>query len=346
MPLAADLSADGGKNEKKPFAATIAEREKAAHSQMVQSALLALTALIAIAAVGIAWFLNNNRVSATNGNVQSAGPKFELATVGAAVGVYDSTDTTQNIVGDAKTIGSTTYYETSGLKTLITWMTSDTSNFHNEQGTGKDTAIYPGASGSITFSILPQTSALGKVDFTLQLTPYAVVEQASTADGKVQVASGVYAAPLSESGDTQYIYTLLKGHILLFQNYNSSTGVYSDWIDPSKGFTSTEISGTDPVPITLYWIWPEVFANYISADGGLSGNSDLLASMAITAATGQKYTNYFFDANDLPTLSVSTTMTADDQTKAKTYYDNADQEIGTYARYVQLLLTADQASTD
>ncbi|MDD4849979.1 MAG: hypothetical protein PHO10_04700 [Gemmiger sp.] len=318
----------------------LSAQEKAIHKQLVQSALLAFTALIAICAVGIAWFVNNSRVSGNGVEVQSSGAPFELASAGD-VGQYPPS---ADVVGDKDTTALTTpptpLYTTSGANTLVTWMVNGTSSLNNAAGSTKK--LQPGSSGSITFYVLPKTAALGTLKFTLGLTPYQVSKNDTDA-GRVQIADKIYAAPLDSTDTTSAaVYSLLQGHLLFFKNYNKATQTYSGWVDGSftQSFTGKPV-GT-AVSITLYWVWPLQFTNYLYTG---TGNLFATANDDFTALVTNNMNNAherYFHANT-GTLTLPNIDPSMDATAIKTctgYYNAADELLGNSIRYLQLELTA------
>ncbi|MDD5863367.1 MAG: hypothetical protein PUD80_01850, partial [Firmicutes bacterium] len=123
-----------------------------------------LLALVVMISVGLAWFANNREVNATQMSVRTSPGPFELAAEGSS-GSYDTyieNGETKNRLSDGfyvptETVEFTAYdkphtgYKTSGSATSISWAVSSYSNLNNNTQSGVD----PGASGSITFYIIP-----------------------------------------------------------------------------------------------------------------------------------------------------------------------------------------------
>ena len=89
----------------------------------------------------------------------------------------------------------------------------------------------------------------------------------------------------------------LQGHILFFENKNSTTSFYSDLIEPEIGFdrtytfTADDVDGTidtarqEQLTVTLYWIWPNTFGQIVldNGDRNLSERDPAMFSSAQTA---------------------------------------------------------------
>jgi hypothetical protein len=215
--------------------------KKETHKQLVQSAMLTFTAFLAIAAVCIAWFINNTAVSGGGVQVQTEGSRFVLASTGDK-GRFDTAP--RFIEGAKKTIHGTEYNTTSG--TAVAWMVSGESNIYN-QADGK-ASLSPGSTGKITFYIIPQAANLGTINCELKITPYRVLEENETVTGEITVDQESIA-PLDETENAN-IYSLLQGHVLFFRAKNGNN--YSNWVQNGSFDVTIENPTKDkPQEITL-----------------------------------------------------------------------------------------------
>lgn len=297
------------------------------------SGLFVLAAIVAIFAC-LAWFAANNRVSATG------------STIGAKAGRYSLTAT-----GEGEPDAHTGYYErTDAEKQNITRLdTTDAmtvtlgSNLNNESAG----SLYPGARGKITFTVKPLVDDLNGVTINLsrvlKVTGNVVVE-----DGKTLTS------------DAQTLLGLVKGHLLFFTKCDN--GYYSDrvinnQITIPKSKFCEDGKTTNPtkksVPVTLYWVWPEYFQNFV-----LTGNTNYYKNLfaaagdaksdygALQADMNAHKANYFYgtvsSVEAANTPAVSADMSFSDTAICSALYNNADEQIGNKAEYIQLRISAQE----
>ena len=295
------------------------------------SGLFVLAAIVAIFAC-LAWFAANNRVSATGSTIGAKAARYSLTAAGegdadAHTGYYERTDAEkQNIKGLDASDAMTVTLE---------------SNLNNESAG----ALYPGARGKITFTVKPLTDDLNGVTINLsrvlKVTGNVVVE-----DGKTL------------SSDAQTLLGLAKGHLLFFTSckngYYSGRVVDSKIEIPKSDFCKKGSSETtESKEVSLYWVWPEYFQNFV-----LTGNTNYYRNLfAAAPATPTDYatlqadmndnkTNYFYGeagntvAASAPT--VSATMSSSDAAICSALYNNADEQIGDKVEYIQLRICAQE----
>ena len=229
------------------------------------SGLFVLAAIVAIFAC-LAWFAANNRVSATGSTIGAKAARYSLTATGegepdAHTGYYERTDAEkQNI----------TRLDTTDAMTVTLG-----SNLNNESAG----SLYPGARGKITFTVKPLVDDLNGVTINLsrvlKVTGNVVVE-----DGKTLTS------------DAQTLLGLVKGHLLFFTKCDN--GYYSDrvinnQITIPKSKFCEDGKTTNPtkksVPVTLYWVWPEYFQNFV-----LTGNTNYYKNLF--AAAGDAKSDY------------------------------------------------------
>ena len=295
------------------------------------SGLFVLAAIVAIFAC-LAWFAANNRVSATGSTIGAKAARYSLTAAGegddgAHVGYYERTDAEkQNIVG----------LDTSDAMTVTL-----ESNLNNESAG----SLYPGARGKITFTVTPRTDNLG--DITINLSRVLKVKENiyKEADGNL-------------SNDASTVLGLVKGHLLFFTGCEN--GYYSGRVEdgkitiPKSKFCIDEKT-TNPtdqsVPVTLYWVWPEYFQNFV-----LTGNTNYYKNLFAAAGDAKSdygtlqtdmnehKANYFYgaangtSAANAPTVSAD--MSSSDTAICSALYNNADEQIGNKVEYIQLRISA------
>lgn len=293
------------------------------------SGLFVLAAIVAIFAC-LAWFAANNRVSATGSTIGAKAERYTLTAEGegesdAHVGYYERserTDTEKQTIADLDTADAMTV-------TL-------TSNLNNETAG----SLYPGARGKITFTVTPRTDNLGDITINLSRVLKAKGNIYKEADGN-----------LSDAAST--LLGLVKGHLLFFTSCEN--GYYSGRVEngqitiPKSSFCDGGVE-TEPtknsVPITLYWVWPEYFQNFV-----LTGNTNYYKNLfaaedegygALKTDVNKNKANYFYD----PSNSIADTDPYTDVDTYSALYNNADEKIGNEVISIQLRITAQEGTTN
>lgn len=297
------------------------------------SGLFVLAAIVAIFAC-LAWFAANNRVSATGGTIGAKAARYSLTATGegepdAHTGYYERTDAEKQNITRLDTTDAMTVTLGSSL---------------NNESAG---SLYPGARGKITFTVKPLVDDLNGVTINLsrvlKVTGNVVVE-----DGKTLTS------------DAQTLLGLVKGHLLFFTKCDN--GYYSDrvinnQITIPKSKFCEDGKTTNPtkksVPVTLYWVWPEYFQNFV-----LTGNTNYYKNLfaaagdaksdygALQADMNAHKANYFYgtvssvEAANAP--AVSADMSFSDTAICSALYNNADEQIGNKAEYIQLRISAQE----
>ena len=298
------------------------------------SGLFVLAAIVAIFAC-LAWFAANNRVSATGSTIGAKADRYTLTAEGegesgAHVGYYERSERTD---AEKKTIA--------GLDTADAMTVTLESNLNNESAG----ALYPGARGKITFTVKPLADDLNGVTINLsrvlKVTGNVVVE-----DGKTL------------SSDAQTLLGLAKGHLLFFtgckNGYYSGRVVDSKIEIPKSDFCKKGSSETtESKEVSLYWVWPEYFQNFVLA-GNTNYYKNLFAAVgdeksdygALQADINSNKVNYFYgsagstSAAEAPT--VSAVMSSSDTAICSALYNNADEQIGNKVEYIQLRISAQE----
>lgn len=295
------------------------------------SGLFVLAAIVAIFAC-LAWFAANNRVSATGGTIGAKAGRYSLTTTGegepdAHTGYYERTDAEkQNITRLDTTDAMTVTLE---------------SNLNNESAG----SLYPGARGKITFTVKPLVDDLNGITINLsrvlKVTGNVVVE-----DGKTLTS------------DAQTLLGLAKGHLLFFTSCQN--GYYSGRvvdskirIDKSEFCKKGSSETTESKEVSLYWVWPEYFQNFV-----LTGNTNYYKNPfaaagdaksdygALQADMNEHKANYFYGAANGTSAAnapaVSSSMSFSDTAICSALYNNADEQIGNKVKYIQLRISAQE----
>lgn len=302
------------------------------------SGLFVLAAIVAIFAC-LAWFAANNRVSATGSTIGAKGPRYTLTAEGegesdAHVGYYERPERTDT---EKQTIA--------GLDTADAMTVTLGSNLNNETAG----SLYPGARGKITFTVKPLVSDLDGV--TINLSRLLKVTNIVGV-----VGDGGTLAPEAEA-----LLGLIKGHVLFFTSCDQN-GYYSGRVVDSKiKIDKSEFCKDGNVAnptnqshtITLYWVWPEYFQNFV-----LTGNTNYYKNLfaaagdtksdygALQADMNAHKTNYFYGAAGVTSAAnapaVSADMSFSDTAICSALYNNADEQIGNKVEYIQLRISAQE----
>ena len=212
---------------------------KSAWGTFWKSGVFVLAALGVLFFIGLAWYMTNNRVKSGSASVSAQAAVVRIASKGDR---QTAEENSQLGLQDGETLeyhGETYYYVEDGEIAMRL---------------SQDYSVSPGTSGSIEFYIIPVSNGKRSITLSLGFAGYQKDE-----DGK--------AVPAED----KTLEALLKGHILLFEDYEN--GFYSGWLYDSSDngiyhntitITLPEDAETDvPYPYTLYWIWPKRYENLV-----------------------------------------------------------------------------------
>ena len=302
------------------------ERRKMRRNALIKMGAMGLFILIVLIFSSIAWFTMNREVEGTGAQMRSTDTPFEVAVVAPYTNTPDysallqsqfSFDTTKHETGSG----------TSEIKCLMTDATADANNPMR--------GMQPGSYGTITFQIKPKSAGTYTLHFDIATAGYHA-EFATNAEGailpnqlKTKTVEGkqvpifysladyteMQAEVISDSNAEQQQIAdaredvvncpkaarFLQGHILFFENWDSSTKYYSKFINPSAGFnrsytfTADDVAGNitsdrqEELTVTLYWIWPNTFGQMVLDNGNinLSERDAAMFSSSQTAVNGQ-----------------------------------------------------------
>ena len=302
------------------------------------SGLFVLAAIVAIFAC-LAWFAANNRVSATGSTIGAKAERYTLAAAGegesgAHTGYYERTN-------DGPVIG-TGEIDDSGKEDPKLDI-SDAMTVTLESNLNNETAgsLYPGARGKIMFTVTPRTDNLGDITINLsrvlKVTGIGVVEDGGTLTSEAEALLG-----------------LVKGHLLFFtscKNGYYSGRVVDGKIEIPKSEFCEHGKTTNPTnksrTVTLYWVWPEYFQNFV-----LTGNTNYYKNLFLSAKekdyadlktdVNKNKAAYFYD----PSNSSADTDPYTDVDAYSALYNNADEKIGNEVISIQLRITAQEGTTN
>ena len=292
--------------------------------------LLVIFAILVMSAVTtVAWFSQSKQTGNSGMQIIVSTTKYELLI-----------DRTQEFdrMGEYPNPIEPIYPGVSELKTILNSLNYNTTftstedspllayELINESDVDDDYSIRPGAYGTLTFYLKPLVAGNLNLTFDLTLTGYT-----NTYDA--------YDNLVIEPVTNETAHNYLKGHILFFTGrtgliYSSYkyTGLITDSFTYNTSEHSPIVSGDEKngcYEITLYWEWIYLY-------------SDLNDNISTTSpVTTKKYPaevrtyinqnkNYFFAKN----------RNSEDLSELDDGYNDADQIIGDYFKYITVLIEA------
>lgn len=346
------------------------EKKKAA-----RSIVLALSALIAIIAICIAWFVANNVIKGNTSDVSAdSDSAFRIASVGkrqdSELGYYWNEKTgNKNLIldgGEEKTYSK--YYDLATHTEKTGEQKYYIGNNNIAWYQDRQEVLEPGASGKLEFYVIPKETGHSSLTVTVKLEGYTLTHANNYKDGDEETTDNSRAIWIEE----QRIQRFIDGHILVFRELNDDG--YKGWLRPedvSDYKDNTGICGNTftisarevgletgvfekdvPYKITLYWVWPKYFRNYIY--GNRQQNGDLFTDIEnnedynslIEFINEQKEmtgngSKLFFNGEDALDVQQTVTderidsdMSSELLNTCSRYYNLADEYIGNKAKFM------------
>lgn len=392
---------------------------KRRRSALIKLAVLMTFSLIIWIFSSIAWFSMNKDVDGNGMGVTTADLPFEVAVSAPYTNSPDYSSLLQSQLSY-----NTSAHETSGnvgeIKCLMNDATADPTNPMRGMQPGSYGSITfmikPKITGTYTIhfdiaavgyhaefetdnagalqpNILKNTTVNGEsVPVFYSLADYAelqsgIISELEAISSPTPEQREKLASAREDVANSPKASRFLKGHILFFENWSSSTKYYSDFIDPEIGFdrtytfTADDVAGTmtaartEELTVTLYWIWPNTFAQIVLDNGNTYLNERDAAMFGSTqpAISGQtprekmiayiaSHSDLFFEstnavfsdtidpdsgevtetaASKIAALIAGLSSNPDDIVPLNNGYNNSDQIIG---ENVQILFTEITAS--
>ena len=229
-------------------------------------------------------------------------------------------------------------------------------NIGNGPAAGYEGGISPGSSGELQFKFIPSRSV--DAELTFYLYAYSVDYDEQGDEDKSTIA----LIGENATTDRQLAKNLLNGHILLFEDYDSTTGRYSGLISTDDFQRIMSETYTQETTESVYWVWAETLAELELDDTNnahkknLRGKKSLCANQSDIIKLLKNNPSWFFLDPETPNRTwTEFTSTTADATVVSTinsnyslysaYYNEADQCIGTNVAYLLLDMTADGIAT-
>ena len=313
--------------------------------KLKQSFAFAFVALIAVIALGIAWFMSNSKVTSTGTSVSAQDDRlFELASVGkrqSAEASYLIDESKKSILsaGTEKTYDS---YIENGTEV------QKEQTYH--VGTGSlawyldsQESILPGANGKLEFYIIPKKDDVKSVTVSFDINGYVYTNEGNADNRAVK------------SEDTT-LQNLIQGHILFFQQLDDVDG-YQKWLKADESFVieapkNGSFKQNVPYKVTIYWIWPQYFRNYVYTQKSTQGDLFMDAANQTyarintfinsqrTVETSQNKLFYDESGKVQVESDINKDMAQDTLEQCSNYYNKADEYIGTNAKCIYVGIKA------
>lgn len=317
--------------------------------KLKRSFVFAFVALIAVIALGIAWFMSNSKVTSTGTSVSAQDDRlFELASVGerqTAEASYLKDESEKNILsaGAKRTYDSYIENGTKVQKEQIYHVGTGSLAWYLDS----QESILPGANGKLEFYIIPKKDDVKSVTVSFDITAYVYKDEGNADKRAVK------------SEDTT-LQNLIQGHILFFQQLDDVYG-YQKWLEADKPFVieapnNGSFKKDVPYKVTIYWIWPQYFRNYVytqkSTQGDLftdaanqTSDSDYarinrFINSQRTVETSQNKLFYDESSEVQVESDINKNMAQNTLDQCSKYYNKADEYIGTNAKYIYVGIKA------
>lgn len=301
--------------QKEPFVDVSAGRSaRALHlklwAELFKTTALALVALCVIVLGSAAWFVSNSRVDSSGITISHQYDTIRLATKGDR---QEAEETFLELPeGTEHEYNNESYYYTEEQEIALRL--------------SEQSVVSPGASGEVTFYVIPKRGGAQTVTVYLSLTGYA-----KTQEDKAQWVND----PVLDS--------FLSGHILLFKSHGEDG--YSGWMHAgsSTGSSSHEVTVTLPAetsagvpyPITVYWVWPLRYKNMKDDFHSLELAAFIEQETSMAPLDDTRY--YFYSQIFLTTTPAALISGEAGSPEARSEaYNRADDYIGTKADYLYL----------
>ena len=283
----------------------------------------------------IAWFSMNKENSASGMGVKTGGMPYTIQTRSES----------SYYKGKWDKIGSD----------AMEWQVSSGKNFDNH-GSDLDVdedepGLEPGDSGMLEFRVQPNAADSITVDCVFDFKAY--LETPVLANGEPVLDENNDPVTNITEVDNATLLGYVKTHIMLFSEYDTSTGKYSGLIvndeDLRKVLANQTYTKNGTTYTTLYWKWP-MHLEDLTSDNTSTLIYDPTERTSVIDYIATNKDGFFKDCNDsaqkVRTDLTSLATTYDNQVynHYNMRYDNADLDIGNNISYVLLSMNVEMQS--
>ena len=229
----------------------IAEKKRNQKKSLIKLGAMGVLIAVTIIIGSLSWFTMNTQVESSGMNIKTATLPFDIQSSGAApdeyvrlFGLADSEYSSGTRQGNTNTYRTGTYDQ-------IWW------RLDADDATSYSTGFRPGASGELTFEIVPKDENALKVNCKFNLRTFISSENAQT-----NVTESITEITATNGTDIQKsARNYINGHILFFEHKtvdSSDHEIYSGFIGVD-GVDITVPAGGNAKSVTLYWKWVNTF---------------------------------------------------------------------------------------
>lgn len=312
-------------SSKKDHAHLRAETKSSSQSIILSFIMFAVAVFVFIHLNSLGWFASNNNVEANGMSVaMKDGPLF-LGTIGYDEKYQDELHNILNIPqGRTWEIDGETYYITSG--NTVSMQVTDDSNLNNDSNSS---GIMPGSYGKLDFYLIVNSAGISEVNISLNEVVYANRGGSLEEIKPEEILKD--ADEYSEKIIGSDLQDLLRGHVLFFREFDDKDGysqLINEWqfnVNSSDYGESSGFQIDKPYKITVYWIWPTVFDNYIYASVNQDGH--------LTNGYLFGYTEKTIEGESVPNLTRQKLLNDMDTKKNLFFTGFNPDKIGTYSFY-------------
>lgn len=360
-------------------------RDNERRNIIIKFVIMIVLGVIIFVLATIAWFAMNTDTDSNGMGFKTSTNPFELSVDSP----YALTPDYSGVLSEKFGYDSTHHVTGEGADS-IKWLMNDATYDSANSMRG----LKPGSHGVFAFNIIPKTAGTYTISFLPVITGYYAEFDVDSETGIIDPEaistdnSGEYILEtlgehanrkleefnaLQEAGETSEAALALKestasykaanylnGHILLFEAYDSNSGLYSQFRPLNTTFTKTytftqsQVDNATPIPVTFYWVWPNTFGQFILDEGDVNLHDNPMFSNDQTAFNGvtpreelidyiAAHSGYFFDSSNqsLTGNGVRTFIegamgdSPDNLIALSNGYNNADQIMG---ENIQILL--------
>lgn len=326
----------------------LAEKKKNQKKSLIKMGAMGILTLILLIFSSLSWFTMNTQVESSGMNIKTATLPFDIQSSGAATdeyvrlfGLADSEYSSGTRQGNTNTYRTGTYDQ-------IWWRLDENDT------TSYSTGFRPGASGELSFEIVPKDENALKVNCKFNLRAFISSENSQT-----NVTESITEITDLNGTDIQKsARNYINGHILFFEHKtidSSNHEIYSGFIG-ADGVDITVPAGGNAESVTLYWKWVNTFDQIflkttdsyydypLTADENTTDRGKLVDFIqknpsklfsGISAANTTAVQSIDYDADHSKSALLSALNDG---------YNTADQIIGVNLRYFLIEMTASPAT--
>ena len=344
------------KNKTSAVSSDDIDRKKMQKAALIKMLAMLVIIIVVIVFGSLAWFTMNRDVETSGMGVKVAAIPFELTSTGTVTQNYlDLFEFADDTYGEGAPVdGGTNEYSTKGSSKLIWRLDAE------NDGSSYTDGFRPGASGSLTFKIVPNVDEEMYVDCKFGVRTFVATYDENDED---EIESLDEVNLTTGTDDQKAAFRYLNGHILFFENRSVSGNVetYTGFIGADG--LKVHIPANTPAgqTVTVYWKWvntidqlflksTDSYQDYpLFADANSDDRDDAIDYI------NEKYDDIFaemtnatsdvFEADGISYSYVTASANASFLSAILDNYNTADQIIGQNVDYFLLEMSAERGAS-